>query len=147
MHNCPRQLVVQWCVLCSFVRCGTSKQIEKERKKNYVYILLCFPNNIFHNKIKEKRRKQFYNNKSLIIFIATGCVQQVLMILAFVFIIAQACIRTEKICLVTRTNIIYTALHLQRVNSTITSGTALFIIFFLVQWITKLYPTVAYCFR
>ena len=34
MHNWPRQLVVQWCVLCSFVRCGTSKQIEEKEKKN-----------------------------------------------------------------------------------------------------------------
>ena len=33
MQNCPRQLAMQSCVLCSFVRCGTSKQIEKEKKK------------------------------------------------------------------------------------------------------------------
>ena len=34
MHNFPRQLVVKWCVLCSFVRCGTSKQIETKQNKN-----------------------------------------------------------------------------------------------------------------
>ena len=33
MQNCPRQLAMQSCVLCSFVRCGTSNQIEKKRKK------------------------------------------------------------------------------------------------------------------
>ena len=33
MQNCARQLAMQSCVLSSFVRCGTSKQIEKERKK------------------------------------------------------------------------------------------------------------------
>ena len=33
MQNCPRQLAMQSCVLCSFVRCGTSKQIEKKKKK------------------------------------------------------------------------------------------------------------------
>ena len=32
MQNCPRQLAMQSCVLCSFVR--TSKQIEKTNKKN-----------------------------------------------------------------------------------------------------------------
>ena len=34
MQNCPRQLAMQSCVLCSFVRCGTSNQIEKKRKKD-----------------------------------------------------------------------------------------------------------------
>ena len=34
MQNCPRQLAMQSCVLCSFVRCGTYKQIEKQNKKN-----------------------------------------------------------------------------------------------------------------
>ena len=33
MQNCPRQLAMQSCVLCSFVRCGSSKQIEKEKKR------------------------------------------------------------------------------------------------------------------
>ena len=33
MQNCPCQLAMQSCVLCSFVRCGTSNQIEKEKKK------------------------------------------------------------------------------------------------------------------
>ena len=33
MQNFPRQLAMQSCVLCSFVRCGTSKQIEKKKKK------------------------------------------------------------------------------------------------------------------
>ena len=32
MQNCPRQLAMQYCVLYSFVRCGTSKQIEKKKK-------------------------------------------------------------------------------------------------------------------
>ena len=36
MQNCPRQLAMQSCVLCSFVRCGTSNQIEKKKKKNIV---------------------------------------------------------------------------------------------------------------
>ena len=37
--NSPRQLVVQWYVLCSFVKCGTSKQIEgKKREKQIFYI-------------------------------------------------------------------------------------------------------------
>ena len=39
MHNCPRQLAMQSCVLCSFVRCGTSNQIEKKRKKNHFKII------------------------------------------------------------------------------------------------------------
>ena len=30
MQNCPRQLAMQSCVLCSFVRCGLSNQIEKK---------------------------------------------------------------------------------------------------------------------
>ena len=30
VHNFPHQLVVQWCALCSFVRCGTPNQIEKK---------------------------------------------------------------------------------------------------------------------
>ena len=34
MQNCPRQLAMQSCVLCSFVRCGTSNQIEE--KKNQI---------------------------------------------------------------------------------------------------------------
>ena len=34
MQNCPRQLVMQSCVLCSFVRCGSSNQIEEEVEKN-----------------------------------------------------------------------------------------------------------------
>ena len=38
MQNCPRQLAMQSCVLCSFVRCGTSKQIEKKRKKSLITI-------------------------------------------------------------------------------------------------------------
>ena len=33
MHNFPHQLAIQSCVLCSFVRCGTSNQIEKEKEK------------------------------------------------------------------------------------------------------------------
>ena len=33
MQNCPRQLAMQSYVLCSFVRCGTSKQIEEEKKE------------------------------------------------------------------------------------------------------------------
>ena len=33
MQNCPRRLVMQSCVLCSFVRCGSCNQIEKEKKK------------------------------------------------------------------------------------------------------------------
>ena len=33
MQNCPRQLAMQSCVLCSFVRCGTSNQIGKKRRK------------------------------------------------------------------------------------------------------------------
>ena len=33
MQNCPRQLAMQSCVLCSFVRCGTSNQIERRKKK------------------------------------------------------------------------------------------------------------------
>ena len=33
MQNCPRQLAMQSCVLCSFVRCGTSKQIRKKKEK------------------------------------------------------------------------------------------------------------------
>ena len=33
MQNFPRQLAMQSCVLCSFVRCGTSEQIEEEKKK------------------------------------------------------------------------------------------------------------------
>ena len=35
MQNCPRQLAMQSCVLCSFVRCGSwsSNQIEKKEKK------------------------------------------------------------------------------------------------------------------
>ena len=36
MQNCPRQLAMQSCVLCSFVRCGTSKQIER-KKKDLIY--------------------------------------------------------------------------------------------------------------
>ena len=36
MQNCPRQLAMQSCVLCSFVRCGTSKQIEKEIKDEVI---------------------------------------------------------------------------------------------------------------
>ena len=28
MQNCPRQLAMQSCILCSFVRCGTSKKIK-----------------------------------------------------------------------------------------------------------------------
>ena len=38
MQNCPRQLAMQSCVLCSFVRCGSSKQIEKKQKKNSINI-------------------------------------------------------------------------------------------------------------
>ena len=33
MQNCPRQLAMQSCVLCSFVRCGTSKTNLKKKKK------------------------------------------------------------------------------------------------------------------
>ena len=33
MQNCPRQLAVQSCVLCSFVRCGTSKTNRKRKRK------------------------------------------------------------------------------------------------------------------
>ena len=33
MQNCPRQLAMQSCVLCSFVRCGSSNKIEKKKKK------------------------------------------------------------------------------------------------------------------
>ena len=33
VQNYPRQLAMQSCVLCSFVRCGTSNQIEKRKKK------------------------------------------------------------------------------------------------------------------
>ena len=33
MQNCPRQLAMQSCVLCSFVRCGTSNQIERKKRK------------------------------------------------------------------------------------------------------------------
>ena len=36
MQNCPRHLAMQSCVLCSFVRCGTSKQIEKKKKKKWL---------------------------------------------------------------------------------------------------------------
>ena len=32
MQNCPRQLAMQSCVLCSFVRFGSSNQIEREKK-------------------------------------------------------------------------------------------------------------------
>ena len=32
-ENCPRQLAMQSCVLCSFVRCGSSNKIEKKKKK------------------------------------------------------------------------------------------------------------------
>ena len=43
MQNCPRQLAMQSCVLCSFVRCGTSKQIErKKRRKKSVSLQLVF---------------------------------------------------------------------------------------------------------
>ena len=34
MQNCPSQLSMQSCVLCSFVRCGSSNQIEKEKKRH-----------------------------------------------------------------------------------------------------------------
>ena len=33
MQNCSRQLAMQSCVLCWFVRCGSSNQIEKKQKK------------------------------------------------------------------------------------------------------------------
>ena len=33
MQNCPRQLAMQSCVLCSFVRCGTSKTNKKKKKE------------------------------------------------------------------------------------------------------------------
>ena len=32
----PRQLAMQSCVLCSFVRCGTSKKKQKQKKKNLI---------------------------------------------------------------------------------------------------------------
>ena len=34
MQNCPSQLAMQSCVLRSFVRCGTSNQIEREKNMN-----------------------------------------------------------------------------------------------------------------
>ena len=33
MQNCPRQLAMQSCALCLYVRCGSSNQIHKEEKK------------------------------------------------------------------------------------------------------------------
>ena len=33
MQNCPRQLAMQSCVLCSFVRWGSSNQTEKKKKE------------------------------------------------------------------------------------------------------------------
>ena len=49
MQNCPRQLAMQSCALCLYVRCGSSNQIkrkeEKKKKKSQnsyfcVYILV-----------------------------------------------------------------------------------------------------------
>ena len=42
MQNCPRQLAMQSCVLCSFVRCGSSKQIEKKKKNIYLVIYFTY---------------------------------------------------------------------------------------------------------
>ena len=36
MQNCPRQLAMQSCVLCSFVRCGSSNQIEEKKKEKSI---------------------------------------------------------------------------------------------------------------
>ena len=37
MQNCPRQLAMQSCELCVFVRCGTSNQIFKKREKKKLH--------------------------------------------------------------------------------------------------------------
>ena len=33
MQNCPRQLAMQSCALCLYVRCGSSNQNKRRRKK------------------------------------------------------------------------------------------------------------------
>ena len=43
----PRQLAMQSCVLCSFVRCGTSNQIEKKKKKKKEKKKISFKKNIY----------------------------------------------------------------------------------------------------
>ena len=54
MQNCPRQLAMQSCVLCSFVRCGTSKTNRKKKaKKKHINSTLSdiiFQQKTFHSK-------------------------------------------------------------------------------------------------
>ena len=57
MQNCPRQLAMQSRVLCSFVRCGSSNQIEKEKKeKKTNYKVTQYRKKVFIKKTHQQRR-------------------------------------------------------------------------------------------
>ena len=46
MQNFPRQLAMQYCVLCSFVRCGTSKTNRKITEKKHNFFDLIFQHDL-----------------------------------------------------------------------------------------------------
>ena len=59
MQKCPCQLAIQSCVLCSFVRCGSSNQIEGKEKKTV--LKMTFPK-LTPKIITYRNYKNFDNN-------------------------------------------------------------------------------------